>query len=134
MAGKPEMTGNLEVVVHGVKETIAAFEDVKVRVDPATGKALTAAAVPIRKTAEELAVEKIANIGPQWSRFKVGRKRTGVYIAERQKRSSQGSPRPNLSNLLMSRALIPAFQLHEAEALIAVREVIDTLCKEAERI
>ena len=124
-------TQPFQVVVHGAREVEAAFTKLDLSVDPVTGKALRAMAVPVRNEAQELAVTNIGNMGPgaPWSRLKIGRRRTMVYIAERQKRQPTGSPRTNLWNLMMGQALIPALQHHEREIKAAVAAEIDRLCR-----
>jgi hypothetical protein len=61
---------------------------------------LREAAEPVRARAEELAVGSIRNIGPVWSRMRVGVTPGAVYVAPRARRRG-GSPRPNLGGLLM---------------------------------
>lgn len=117
------------VVTHGFGELESALEDVKVKVDPAVGKALRAAAKPVQQTAQQMAVDNIRNIGVPWDQMKIGRKRLGVYVAEKQKKHGGAGGRPNLSQLLMSRALVPALNAHRAEVTASVRAVIDMLCR-----
>ena len=116
------------VIVRGAHELEAAFEDVKVKVDPTVGKTLSSMGRQVRQTAQQLAVANVRNIGPNWSQMKSGRKRVGVYVAEKQHRAG-GWPRPNLANLLMARALMPAVKQREAEIVAAVDIALAELCR-----
>src|SRR5215471_4305708 len=101
------MAGNIQFVVHGTREVEKAFANVAVKVDPALGAQLRAIAKPVQQDAQNLAVANIRNIGPNWSKMKIGRRRLNVYVAERQHGKS-GQTRANLFGLLMDRALVPA--------------------------
>lgn len=46
---------SFEVIVHGARELQGAFDDVKVKVDPILGKALSAAAEPVKADARRRA-------------------------------------------------------------------------------
>jgi len=117
---------NFTVIVHGAAELEAAFEEVKVRVDPDVGKTLSAAGRRVRDTAQQLAVSNISNIGPAWSRMKSGRRGTMVYVAGKQ-HASGGSPRPNLSPLLFNQALLPAARANEEGTHAAVEAALEIL-------
>ncbi len=123
---------DFKVIVHA-QETIAAFEDVKVKVDPVTAKALSEAGKRVRDAARDLAVANVTNIGPVWSRFKSGRRGTMVYVAGSAK-ASGGSSRPNLSPLLFNVALLPAARAHEEETKEVVERAIDILCLKASSV
>lgn len=115
-----------QVIVHGAHELEAAFQDVKVKVDPDVGKTLSAAGRKVRDSARQLAVANISNIGPVWSQMKSGRRSTVVYVAEKQHRSG-GSPRPNLSPLLFNQALLPAVHENEGATVAAVDAALEAL-------
>ncbi len=122
--------GNFKVIVRGARELEAAFEDVKVKVDPTMVKALGEAGRKVRDDARDLAQSNIANIGPVWSQFKSGRKTTMVYVAGKAK-GSGGSGRPNLSPLLFNEALLPAARRNEEATADAVKRTLDILCARA---
>lgn len=116
-----------DFITHGFPELEAAFVDVRVKVDPETGAALSAMAVPIKKRASQLAVDNIANIGPEWSKMRSGRRRTSVYVAEKQRRAAGHGPsyaRPNLSGLMWEKSLKPATDEYEEETKLAVEAVL----------
>ncbi len=118
---------DFKVIVHGARELEAAFEDVKVKVDPTMVKALGQAGRRVRDAARDLAVSNVSNIGPVWSQFKSGRRGTMVYVAG-SARPSGGSSRPNLSPLLFNEALLPAARANEEATLADVRKTLDILC------
>ncbi len=115
-----------KVIVRGATELEAAFEDVKVRVDPDVGKTLSVAGRRVRDAAQRLAVANISNIGPLWSRMKSGRRGTMVYVAGAQ-HAHGGSARPNLSPLLFNQALLPAARENEQETRAAVEAALEVL-------
>ncbi len=117
---------NFNVIVHGARELEAAFEEVKVKVDPVVGKTLSAAGRKVRDSAQTFAVANITNIGPTWSRMKSGRRGTMVYVAGKA-HSSGGSPRPNLSPLLFNQALLPAARANEEATVGAVEASLEIL-------
>lgn len=70
---------------------------------------LRGVAEPVRADAESLAASGIRNIGPDWSRMRVGLTPDVVYVAPRKRGVKRGSrKRRNLAPLLMTRALEPA--------------------------
>jgi hypothetical protein len=118
---------NFQVIVHGAHELEAAFENVKVEVDPAVGKVLSEAGKTIATDASINAIANIRNIGSVWSEMKSGRRRTMVYVAEKHHRAG-GSPRPNLSPLLFNKALLPAARANDEATVAAVEVALDLLC------
>lgn len=70
-------------------------------------KELRAIGETVSHAAEQKASGSIRNIGPTWSRMRVGVTQSLVYVAPRARRRG-GSPRPNLANLLLRRAMEPA--------------------------
>lgn len=93
-------------------------------------KALKEAAEPVRMAAEQLAVSSIRNVGPTWSRVRVGTRTGSVYIAP-QARRRRGSPRPNLGKLLLEEALWPAAKAGEADMVRQVERALDQLGRSA---
>jgi hypothetical protein len=78
------------------------------------------AAEPVRADAEGAAVSRIRNIGIPWSRMRVGSTATGAYVAPK-KRAARGRGnvrrRPNLADLMMGRAMLPALQRNQADVV-----------------
>lgn len=76
---------SFEVFVRGLNQTRAAFEDVKVKVDPVLGKALSAAAEPVKADARRRA-------GPFSERtvagIRIRRKRTSVRVEQGQRKTT----------------------------------------------
>jgi hypothetical protein len=76
---------SFEIITHGVRELEAALEDVKVKVDPQLGKALNAAALPVKEDVKRRA-------GPFSERTSAGvrirRKGTMVRVEQGQKKTT----------------------------------------------
>jgi hypothetical protein len=74
-----------EIITRGVHELQAALEDVKVKVDPVLGKALSAAALPVKEGVKRRA-------GPFSERTSAGvrirRKQTMVRVEQGQKKTT----------------------------------------------
>jgi hypothetical protein len=109
--------------IRGQRELEAAFMDVRREVVKELRPALLAAAEPVRSEAQSLAVQGIRNIGPQWSRMRIGATPKAVYLAPRSKRRS-GSPRPNLAWGL-ALAMQNALEAKQEEVIAAVTVVVD---------
>lgn len=117
-----------QVVIHGVKELNAAFDDVATKVDPELGKALRTVAKPVKDTAQSLSGQAIG--GGPWSRARIKRKKLTVYVAPTQRGTKvPWRKRPNLNTLLMTRAYLPALKQHQGAIERGVSKVIDDLCK-----
>jgi hypothetical protein len=76
---------SFEIITHGVKELQHALEDVHVKVDPQLGKALSAAAIPVKEGVKRRA-------GPFSERTAAGvrirRKQTMVRVEQGQKKTT----------------------------------------------
>jgi hypothetical protein len=98
---------------------------------------LVETAQPVKRAAEGKAVSKIRNIGGPWSQMRVGAARSVVYLAPKQKgRASRGNAslrRPNLKDLLLDRAMIPALDEHREEVVVGVEHMLDTVGSRWER-
>jgi hypothetical protein len=90
---------------------------------------LKAAVEPVRSDAQRLATANIRHIGPRWSLMRVGVTSSLVYLAPKQRRRG-GSPRPNLAQLLMNRAMQPALDESENEIVAAVEIGLDRFITE----
>jgi hypothetical protein len=90
-------------------------------------------AAPVAADAEALALSTIRNMArsPKWARMRVGVTRQLVYVAPRQKgvrgRGGRGGRRPNLADLLMDRAMLPALHRHEAETEQRLEHMLDVI-------
>jgi hypothetical protein len=87
---------------------------------------LKAVAEPVRAAAEQMASANIANIGPTWSRMRVGVTSSLVYVAPKSKRRG-GSPRGNLAGLLSEKAMQPALEENEPVIEAALEAMLDRL-------
>lgn len=96
-------------------------------------KELRRVAEPVRAEAEQLAVEKIRRIGLKWSKMRIGLTLSEniIYVAPRQRGVKRRGPdprkRPNLADLLMTRAMEPALERHIGEIEGRFGAMLDTI-------
>ncbi len=104
------------VRVNGLRDLNRALARTSKDVRLGVRKELREVAEPIRSEAEDLAKRRIRNIGPNWSRMRVGVTQDLVYIAPRQRGVKSGPRRrPNLAVRLMEDAMRPALNRHAHE-------------------
>jgi hypothetical protein len=91
--------------------------------------ALEEAAQPVRSDAQSLATQRIRRIGPTWARMRVGTAGGVVYVAPVERgakgRGNQRFRRPNLADLMMSRAMEPALERNEGRVIARVNEALN---------
>lgn len=106
------MPASPAIKVKNFRELNRAFARAEGKVRREFRGELRDAAEPVRADAEDLAVERIRNIGRPWSRMRVGLTARLVYVAPRERgvkgRAGLVSRRPNLAGLMMDRAMQPA--------------------------
>lgn len=112
-----------EVIVRGRAELERAFMEVRREVAHELKPALLVAAEPVRSESESLTVSNVENIGPKWSRMRIGMTPKAIYVAPRSRRRG-GSPRKNLAGLLAAQ-MEAALKDKEEEVVAAVTVVID---------
>jgi len=93
-------------------------------------KELKSAAEPVRLAAQGLADAGISRIGHRWDRMRIGVTSKSVYVAPASRRRG-GSPRPNLGNLLLERALMPALDGNEDRIVASLEAMLDRLGSDA---
>lgn len=121
--------GDVSIRVEGLRDLQAALA----RADRATRLGVRAelrrVADPVQRSAESLARTNIRNIGPRWSRMRIGVTRNLVYVAPRQKGVRVRGPhplrRPNLASLLMDRAMEPALHRNEDQIGRRFEDMLD---------
>lgn len=98
--------------VEGLADLQRAFRVADRRIANDFRKELREAAEPVRAAAEQLAVQEITRVGPNWSRMRVGVTRTSVYVAPRERgaqgRGNRRLRRPRFKDLMLDRAMEPA--------------------------
>lgn len=114
-------TGGIRI--KGAKELEAAFLNLRREVLRDLKPALLAAAEHIRVDAQDRSVADISNIGPRWSRMRIGATPHILYVAPKSHRRG-GSPRKNLAPLLAV-AMTEAAEAGEDEAFAAVEAVVE---------
>ncbi len=114
------------VQVKGYRELDRAFGELAKDLKRDNRKALRVVAEPVRRTAENLAVGNISNIGSHWSRMRLGVTARAVYLAPTSRRAG-GSPRANLADLLMDKSMQPALDENEALIVAGLERWVDGL-------
>jgi hypothetical protein len=125
------------VKVHGLKELQRAFG----KADKDEAKALRATmkevAQPVKRAAEGKALAKVRNMpgSPKWSTMRLGYARSIVYMVPKQKGTHGRGPlmRPNLKDLLLDRAMIPALDENREQVVRGVEHMLETVGKRWER-
>ncbi len=130
------------VHVKGLRELERAFK----LADKAEAKMLRTtlkeAGEPVKRLAEGKAAAKIRRIHTEgakvdWAQMRLGVRRSAVYLAPKQKgrasRSNRALRRPNLKDLLLDRAMIPALDERREEVVRNVEHMLDTVGSRWER-
>jgi hypothetical protein len=126
MAGTVAQTGR--VVIHGQKELERAFLQLRRETLAEIRPVLRELGKIVADDAERRAGSEISNIGPRWQRMRVGVTVKAVYVVPRQrgiKQSGDPRKRPNLSPLMMNRAMQPALDAHQAEVFERFEALVD---------
>lgn len=125
------MAGTGAVRVKGLKELTRAFNGMSKDIAQDLVWELEEAADPVRKEAEQLATTRIRNMPatPHWATMKIGvSKAKGlVYMVPFARRRSGSTGRPNLADLLMTRAMDPALEHNEDAVVKRVDDLLGRL-------
>lgn len=113
----------------GLREINQSFNRFGPRVKEGLKNEFVRVGEPVRSLSEELAVEKIRNIGEDWSRMRLGVTASTVYVAPqaRRRRGHPGYKRPNLAVLLLEDAMFPALDRSEPAVLAGVEKMLDRI-------
>lgn len=116
---------SFEVVTHGLPELRAALNEIQGRVDPALGKALSAAAVPVRDDAKRRAsgysAKTVAGI-------RIRRKGTMVRVEQGQGKTT--GFHSSYGAFQQRNFFDPALADHQADVVAAAQAVMDELAAE----
>lgn len=85
---------------------------------------------PVQQTAQSLALATISGMprSPRWAAMRIGVTRNLIYVAPRQKGTrGRRRRRPNLGDLLMSRAMEPALEQHRANVEHGFERALDRM-------
>jgi hypothetical protein len=125
------------VAVRGLRQLSAAFSKADRDVRLGWRHGLRDIAEPVRRDAEQLAVQEISHIGRRWWRMRTGVTRRVVYVAPRQRgikaTGDRRRARPNLADLLMDKAMEPSLHAHEPEIENAVDRLLDRMANDFNR-
>lgn len=132
------MPADSAIRVEGLRDLQRAFSLADRRLKTELRDRLRDAAEPVRADAENLAGERVRNIGGRWSRMRVGVTQRVVYVAPRERgvtsRGRASSRRPNLGGLLMDRAMQPALDQNREEVVREVDDLLLNIGREWERV
>ena len=118
------------VEVHGLRELQRNLGKMNRGAAGAVRKGIREAAKPVAQHVEQRALGEIRNIGPAWSRMRIGNPAGQVYIAPKS-RNRGGPPRPNLGGRLMRDAMLPGVRDKRDEFVRAVEKEFDRLASSA---
>jgi hypothetical protein len=128
------------VRVEGLRELERAFRRVDKEETKLLRKELKEAAEPVKVAAQGKALGSIRRMrrSPRWAEMRVGQARSLVYMVPKQrgrntKRHKTRYARPNLKNLLLDRAMIPALEQNTTQVTQRVQHVLDTIGRQWER-
>lgn len=128
------MPADSAIRVEGLAELQRAFARADKTLSRELRDRLRDAAEPVRADAEQLAETSISRIGLPWSRMRVGVTRHSVYVAPRKRGARRGpAKRPNLAELLLGRAMLPALDTNQAQVLDKVDDLLAEVGREWER-
>ena len=85
---------------------------------------------PVKATAEGLALSEVRNIGPAWSKFRIGITQSSVYVAPKEKGLRQrGHPRARdtFDELLAERVTLPTATKHRGQVERDFEQMLDRL-------
>ena len=125
----------MPIEVKGLRELNKAFALLDKNTAREIRAGLRTAAEPVRSGAELRAASEITNIGPTWSRMKVGVTTRVVYVAPRARGTRiRQRKRKNLAGLLMDRAMLPALEANVGRVENAAGRVLDDLGHQWEHV
>jgi hypothetical protein len=119
------------VLVKGQRELFRAFAKADREARLFVRHEFRNVAKPVAADVEQLAVNRIRNMpkSPKWARQRIGVSQKLVYVAPRQKGThGRGrARRPNLADLLISRAMQPALERNRAGIRRNVERAFDRI-------
>jgi hypothetical protein len=102
------------IKVTGLTELLNGFKKADAGLGREVRKSLIETGEIVKASAAQKAGSDIRNIGPKWSRMRLGMAGgSAVYVAIASRRST-GTPRPNLGGLLLDKAMLPAVDENKA--------------------
>lgn len=120
---------DVTIRVEGYRELSRAFKKLDSDLKRELPLGLREAAEPVKDLATRLADTQISNIGTVWDRMRIGVTTNAVYIAPASRRRG-GSPRPNLSPLLLNQSMLPAVERSEGEVVRRLDVLLEHLFRE----
>lgn len=123
--------------IHGLRELERAFRVADREEAKLLRATLKQTAAPVKRAAEGKAVSRIRNIGGRWSKMRIGFAGQVVYLAPKERgrasRANRQIRRPNLKDLLLDRAMIPALAENESEVVRGIETMLNTVGRKWEQ-
>lgn len=126
----------MPIYVHGFRELSAAFAKVGGDTNREFRASERRIAEPIRRDTETLAHDRIRRMpaSPLWAKMRTGVTRKLVYVAPRQRGARRQGDfrrrRPNLADLLMTRAMEPALEKNAANVEREIAALLDRVARD----
>ena len=130
----PGAVGERTVRVEGLRELDRAFKLYGRGLEKGLREVLETAAEPVKAQAQSLALSEISHMSLPWSRMRIGVTRRTAYIVplERgvntRRRPARWS-RPNLTGLLLDKAMLPALDANVANVEQELGDALDDLAR-----
>lgn len=124
------------IAIEGYTELLRAFEVAGNEMTKDLREGMRSAALPVASTAEQLGRSEISGLrrgNIDWSSMRIGVTRKSVYVAPRRRRSV-GSPRRNLAELLLGRAMEPALEQNIHKVVQEAEDAIRDMSRAWERV
>lgn len=122
---------NQVIHVSGLRELERAFKVADREEAKLLRATLKETAQPVKRAAEGKAMSRIRNMDGKWSQMRLGYVRNLVYLVPKQKgrqsRANRALRRPNLKDLLLDRAMIPAREEQEPQVIRGIEQMLDTV-------
>lgn len=120
-------TGTVGTVrIKGLKELNRALNSYNKELKKELRKELKVVAEPVKELATQLALGEITNMTAHWARMRLGVAARSVYMVPASRRAG-GSPRPNLTDLMLGEAMEPALEQRKDDVLAGVEHLLDVL-------
>jgi hypothetical protein len=122
--------GGTVVEVEGLRDLNRSLARMERDVRLGVRRELRSVGEPVASEAESLALGRISGMpkSPGWAAMRVGVTANSVYVVPvRRGTKTKSRKRSNLADLMMDRAMQPAFEHHRAEVVAGFDRVLDGL-------
>lgn len=135
----PGAVGERAVRIDGLRELDRAFKLYGRGLQVGVREALETASEPVKAQAQSLALSEIRKMTLPWSRMRIGVTSRVAYIVPQErgrntKRNSRRWARPNLTDLLLDRAMNPALDANIQNIEREIGDALDDLARMWSRV